>query len=518
MGVIMIQRQWGSVQTRTAHRALTFLAAVLVVTGALSAHGETTGLRRIAFTSGVGVTGIDIHSGAMLPTRTIQESDDKIIVEIDGVNANDPVQTDFSRARNVSNVIFQPQSAQRLRVIIRGANLGKAQTRFLSDPPERASMAAPVQPLTQAASVSTIPASSAVIAANASSQEAQTLLSLDTPMTQTPAQPSAAMETAAVNAPFQTAEPAPAAMPQAADPIAGWGDPASWARGVASGEWTPILIKGIIILGLLAGFALFIRQKILNNALPVAEAPRDRRARRDVSSDDDDASGQDDPQRDPGRPSLFSPNRHPKKANAWATRPESRAAQEMPIGLSGMRPRASASQPAAMPPASDFSRPEARFDNRPDTRPGLDSQVQASATTSRVAPPPGRQAIHQYKRQQGGPAAGKPAAASRNQNPVAPPLRKPAASSAALNPNARRDNVKAPPAPEARSNARPGVRPQAMAGRPPQLQTRPNARNMGSETIPENTQVLEFLKNVADLMEKNGEGEKARRIQKNLRP
>lgn len=454
---------------------MALLAAVLMTSVLSQALAENATLKRMAFVSGVGTTGIDIYSGALLATRTIEESDDKIVLDIDGVNANDPVQTDFSRARNVSNVIFQPQDARHLRVIIRGSQLGKATTRFLAETPAAVTTAsnlsfgvtgngpAPLSPNASGALAPTLPASA---------QEAQTLLSLDTPLPapESSSAPAYAPAMAAgAQAPFQTAlanEGSPDVSSSALDT---WLEPGTWVRAMANGEMTTLLIKGLLILGLLIGFGLFIRHKVFSTSpLPVAETARLGQAgspRRPASGprgrdwQDHDAQ-EDEPE---ARPPLFSPNRHPKKANHWATRPEPRAMpQDPPIGLSGMRSRAAQERPEPAAPAP---------------RSGKAAESPRAAAAPAPPPPaPGRQALQQYRRQQA-------------------PVKKPVVNS---------------------PNAAMSRRPQGASV--PQAPTRPVARELRGETIPENTQVLEFLKNVADLMEKNGDADKARRIQKNLRP
>ena len=82
-------------------------------------------IRGIDFIAAPGETNIMIRSDARISYHTVSASNQKIIIDLDDVNAEDSINTFFKGSRNVSHVVLQPLSHNKLRMIIKGDNLGK---------------------------------------------------------------------------------------------------------------------------------------------------------------------------------------------------------------------------------------------------------------------------------------------------------------------------------------------------------------------------------------------------------
>lgn len=100
-------------------------------------------LQSIDFVSQQGATKIFLHTGSIVPYRTVLISENKIVIDIDQVNSQEAVQTNFSNADNISHVVLQPLSPTTVRLIVRGENL---QSPSLSFKDLRSSAQKPVQP------------------------------------------------------------------------------------------------------------------------------------------------------------------------------------------------------------------------------------------------------------------------------------------------------------------------------------------------------------------------------------
>ena len=184
------------------------------------------------------------------------------------------------------------------------------------------------------------------------------------------------------------------------------------------------------------------------------------------------------------------PAAEPKRAKA----PERASTSDM-IGLSALKQRPMSAQetPApAMPPQQPQSRSAAR-------------------------PPqaPKKQAINQYQKQQ---VASK-APTGNPQAQLEQELRRAREVQQRLQGQPQQRQMPAGrPAMPPQQPQRPGIKPNAstpkQAGMPPR---KPIADGNPKAPIPENPQVLDFLRNVADLMEKDGKTHIAQTIQKNIR-
>lgn len=87
-------------------------------------------LQSIDFVSNNHATEIFLHTGSIVPYRTVLSTDNKIVVDVDRVIAEQTVKTNFTQAENVSNVVLQPLSSRTMRLIIRGDRLGKPSVAF----------------------------------------------------------------------------------------------------------------------------------------------------------------------------------------------------------------------------------------------------------------------------------------------------------------------------------------------------------------------------------------------------
>jgi hypothetical protein len=109
---------------KTAFTSLASTVCLLGATGFLPTWAaDLYPLQSIDFVSQHGTTKLLLHTGSIVPTRTVLVSSNKIVIDIDNVNAQEPIQTHFAHADNVSHVVLQPLSSSTVRVIIRGENL-----------------------------------------------------------------------------------------------------------------------------------------------------------------------------------------------------------------------------------------------------------------------------------------------------------------------------------------------------------------------------------------------------------
>lgn len=96
------------------------------------ALAETFTLDSIDFRARGGQTDIVLHTGSIVPVDKIMVSDTKLILDIDQINAHETIRTNFAQAQNISHVIMQPLGDHKLRMIIRGDGLGMPNVAFLN--------------------------------------------------------------------------------------------------------------------------------------------------------------------------------------------------------------------------------------------------------------------------------------------------------------------------------------------------------------------------------------------------
>jgi hypothetical protein len=118
--------------SRQAHRiSLGLLALSMMATSLPAFAADLFPLQSIDFVSKDDVTKIYMHTGSIVPYRTVLVSDNKIVMDVDQVKAQDAIKTNFSNADNISHVVLQPLSNQTVRLIIRGEHLKAPSVAFL---------------------------------------------------------------------------------------------------------------------------------------------------------------------------------------------------------------------------------------------------------------------------------------------------------------------------------------------------------------------------------------------------
>jgi hypothetical protein len=73
---------------------------------------------------------IVLHTGSIVPVQKVLISENKVILDVDQVNSGETVRTNFAGATNVSHVIMQPLNDHKIRMIIRGEGLSAPTVAF----------------------------------------------------------------------------------------------------------------------------------------------------------------------------------------------------------------------------------------------------------------------------------------------------------------------------------------------------------------------------------------------------
>lgn len=125
--------QWTSIYSQPKRQWL-LLAVGLALTPWFAAvsWAENFDLESVDFTANGEQTSIILHTGSIVPVRKVMTTDSKLILEIDQVNTQETVRTNFSGASNISHVIMQPINEHKIRMIIRGENLAPPSVAFFN--------------------------------------------------------------------------------------------------------------------------------------------------------------------------------------------------------------------------------------------------------------------------------------------------------------------------------------------------------------------------------------------------
>lgn len=125
-------RNFQKMKLATHPRRVWLLAMGLALTPLFSASGwaDTYNLQSVDFATTGDQTNIILHTGSIVPVQKVLVSDSKLILDIDQVNTDDTVHTNFAGASNISHVIMQPLSEHKIRMIIRGEGLGAPSVAF----------------------------------------------------------------------------------------------------------------------------------------------------------------------------------------------------------------------------------------------------------------------------------------------------------------------------------------------------------------------------------------------------
>lgn len=462
-------------------------------------------LDSVDFISVDGRTHIIMHTGSILPYQKVLVSGSKLVLDIDRVDADESVRTNFSGAANVSHVILKPLDAHRVRLIIRGENLGAPVVAFNSPVAHDVGLS-PALPEETRAGLDRLQEEgmqdAALTAEDADMASAvpdeQPLMAEDepvfTPEESLPPAPAA-------SAPPARSAPAPIVDLGAGSEAGGGNSVSRFFEAAAEGKFNPWIPCGLLVL-LLAGAGAFIRRKLMSLQADVpqledlmAEQAGGRKVGfREMAN----AYRQQDDVRKTlagkPRPALNVGKQAP------ATRPQGRqAGREELIGLRSLNkasaPRGQAARQAAY----------------------LESLLASASEPPKPvqAPAPKKQVVNQYLKNQAPPA--------RPKAPKAPP----AADARMAQDMKRLQEVQQAVQQTVARRPKPGVSsPQSPINRAPAAAkfgpaSSPRASRSAAQAgadLPagQNQEVLNFLRNVAELMEKDGRPEVARNIQRNL--
>ncbi len=100
---------------------------------------ENFNLDSVDFSTTNQQTNIILHTGSIVPVQKVLTSENKLILEVDQVNATETIRTNFGGASNISHVILQPINEHKIRLIVRGENLAPPSVAFTT--PNNASAA-----------------------------------------------------------------------------------------------------------------------------------------------------------------------------------------------------------------------------------------------------------------------------------------------------------------------------------------------------------------------------------------
>ncbi len=461
-------------------------------------------LERVEFLTDRNQTDIILHTGSIVPYHKVLVSENKLIIDIDQVSAEQTVRTNFSGAPNVSHVVIQPLSEKKLRLIVRGEHLNEPTLAFRGNAAQAGNKAASKlqrsaadwmideelseegkslseaeealisqtrAALDQKAEQSTIPAVHAGTIGNAAHLEDDIYAAVDDegsilfPATM-PEEQEISNNTGAEI----TKEPiSQADLPERPDFFA---IVLQWLKGL---DWVTVLSYGTAG-GLLLGFGLFIRSRLaaLRKSANQFDTLLDQQQQGKRVSFREMAS-------------AYKQDKTLQESKTFAERP--RSAAGAPIGLSSLKSQPIADVPTMTEPLR-VPQPEPR--------------------RSAPLPAPKKQVVNQYLKQQPprSPAHQKMAGQKMTDSLLrqelqrakevqtqASSLNKPAAKPAPRKPEAGLPNFS-----------------KANASRPKAPKNMPN-----NGPLPGNPEVVNFLRNVAELMEKDGKPHIAQSIQKNLR-
>jgi hypothetical protein len=122
--------QWRALWSRPGKQWL--LAAGLTLTPwfAPACWAENFNLDSVDFSTTHQQTNIILHTGSIVPVQKVLTSENKLILEVDQVNATETIRTNFGGASNISHVILQPINEHKIRLIVRGENLAPPSVAF----------------------------------------------------------------------------------------------------------------------------------------------------------------------------------------------------------------------------------------------------------------------------------------------------------------------------------------------------------------------------------------------------
>ncbi|MBY0449865.1 MAG: AMIN domain-containing protein [Cyanobacteria bacterium] len=440
-------------------------------------------LQTIDLISNAGSTEVLLHTGSIVPYQTVLATDNKVVIDVDNVDPDQTIRTNFSQAKNVSHVILQPLTNNKIRLIVRGEDLGQPVVAFRDAAGGVTNNAAErLQSqfrLPEARSNSSELQSSAAPAAPV----------FDQGITNTTSNNNNHDADLVSNTSRAASEPITLPSSQSAQQVqrsfwdsVGLGSMSQWLPNASN----PLEIAGIvlqlsILIGIFAAFIYFIRHKLSQLQ---GEAQDDRQMA--------EYNANMSPTKRQTRSAGRNPMRHLNEQNQ---------SEEM-IGLGSMREssnrenhRAGLRNSRLNEDGSPMSRPENNINSGKAQKP--------ANTNTKLA------ASHYQKQAQTPPSRPNRLASGISEDLIKQEIQRSADIKRMTQELAAgKNNTKTPKAPTPNQRSLSNNKPAANA---PATAKKGNAQNSGG-----NPEVLDFLRSVAELMEKDGNAQMARSIHKNL--
>jgi hypothetical protein len=465
-----------------------------------AAWADNYRLESVDFASNGEKTNIIFHTDSILPVHKVHVSNNKLILDIDQIQTDGTVKTNFLRAANISHVIMQPLGEHKLRMIIRGENLGKPAIAFFNATMGAYSLPNPnAQVATKQDAISNPQEASQEALTVSDDTHSETAVDPAISSSNTPtAEPQLSADDSVLELPpiEESIQPAPTAktpteilaaplsLPEATTNIAAHETlpfptlklPRSWET------YIPYGLLGLVLLGVVG----FIAHRVIR--LRQAEKPlEDLLADKNI----EESTG-----KRRGFREMADAYRN-KQSKQYKNPPKKPQATDL-IGLRSLKKMES------VEPVRSFEQP---------------TEAQRPMPTQPLKAAPPKQALNQYLKAQPQARAAKPAS-------------KPTASDREYQEALRRELKRAQ---DAKEQVKKQLQPnkllqqqrmpttgtsapvnRALAARKAAPASRPTLQNKAQGPLPGNPEVLNFLRNVADLMEKDGKTDIAKSIHKNL--
>jgi hypothetical protein len=126
------KNQWNSIYCGSRRQWLLAFGLAITPWFAAVSWAENFDLESVDFKTTENQTHIMLHTGSIVPVQKVMTSENKLILEIDQINASQTVRTNFTGASNISHVIMQPINDHKVRMIIRGEKLSPPTIAFFN--------------------------------------------------------------------------------------------------------------------------------------------------------------------------------------------------------------------------------------------------------------------------------------------------------------------------------------------------------------------------------------------------
>lgn len=103
------------------------LIAATIMSGAAWANSQ---VKSIDFEPGMRGLDIVVNGSEKVPVKKVFVSNKKLVLDLDHVNATQDIKTNFSQMGSISHVVLQPLSKDKIRLIVRGEDLGRPRISF----------------------------------------------------------------------------------------------------------------------------------------------------------------------------------------------------------------------------------------------------------------------------------------------------------------------------------------------------------------------------------------------------